>query len=331
MTEKATLAWNDGEGYDIRYGELVRQYGIALPFKEACHKVPSMIQELVLHGEGAARQAAETEKKKADYAARVRELGDAQTRDRAELDTQRSYFSIEQKPEYRNRIATLETSLSNLDSELERMRSFLATPTPDGGLSVSDQRSLVAYMKFYNYLYDDVIQHVEVQRLERRNKGQPLALDADAYDRILEAFISSTVETVQYYDGNLMFTEAELELPDWSIFSQIGLEVIETLRRGKRQVHTMNGKLDLRYNADFYCEVSAVALQAQVDYRSFDIAMVRGNARQQHPVFADFSINPPQSFILFNDSVLVRHDFRIKRTSIASAMLKNPVADDDDE
>ncbi len=322
-----TITWNEDEGYDVSYHRIAERYGIGLPYDKATREAPKELQEMLAREAGARNVLEENRKKVEGYRNMIRSHESTMSGLTKDLELQEKHYQLEPRSEYKEKIERLKLSIENTRAELERMRRFVESAERPADFDFDLDRA-ASLAKFCSYFDPGYSLGTGVPRLPTRNSGTPIPFTPDLYSKVFGILLREVPDTVYLYDGKLFFREAEREYPNWDSLAQEGFEIREIL---PKMLHgsLCNGRLFLDYSADFLCEVTATAIREPLNFDRFEMGLAQQRGITIHPIFPELKVYPPRSVILFNETLLVRHDFRMKNVGTLAGLLRR--RDDDDE
>lgn len=177
-------------------------------------------------------------------------------------------------------------------------------------------------------------QYGQVPGLPVRHLGESDAITAEEYTQITKTIHAGLPEYCGLYKDGIVIQPEDLASPkylaiDWPRLSRTAMEILDYYRVNEVRAAAWDGSLYASFGQTFQLQISASRLRDPVDFKTFYFAMINGGSSKPHPVFSGYTMNVPGSFILFNDTIIVRHDF-IPRIIVQSCGQPAPLTADDD-
>jgi hypothetical protein len=326
------ITWDNDEGYEIRYHVLAQRYGLEESYEKAQAWLKPIIRSYQ-DKENVAKHAVDKAVQARDYAAReLKALEEQVAQYRKEIATQKGYYAVENKQEFATRISQLEASVAAAESSMAQFREKMAAPLPSGGLDADDKKKYAAAVKMYNLL--GAGQYEQVPLLPVRYLGESEGITAEEYDQIASAIHACLPEYCGLYKDGIVIRQEDLASKgymaiDWPRLSRTAMEILDYYRANEVRATAWGGSLYAPFGQTFQLRISASRLREPMNLKHFYFAMSSFGATVDHPVFFGYTMNVPGSFILFNDTIIVRHDF-IPRIIVQSCAQPAPLPDDDD-
>jgi hypothetical protein len=328
------ITWDDDEGYEIRYGVLAKHYGFNEPYDKALARLQSDIRALM---EKESIDRYEVEKAGKAKAAAVREQEDVQSRieqSKKDIAVQQGYYAVENKPEHASRVHQLEASIAEAERRVEELRNRIELPLPSGGLADDEKKRLASAVKMFNHLYGpDPSGQVPV--LPARYLGERYELSPDEYGQIGKAARRCQPEYSGVYTNAVVvrrqdYSSYDLKKVEPAPHSQTAMEIFEYYKRHEVKATFWDGSLYAAFGQTFLLRISASRLRDPIDWSRFNFAMITSGTSVAHPVFEGYRLRLPGNFMLFNDTIIVRHEF-LPRLVVQSCLQAAPLPDDDDD
>jgi hypothetical protein len=326
------ITWDNDEGYEIRYHVLAQRYGC----EESYENAPTELRTVLMDYQGRenlAKHAVDKAVQARDYAAReLKALEEQVAQYRKEIATQMGYYAVENKQEFATRISQLEASVAAAESSMAQFREKIAAPLPSGGLDTEDKKKYAAAVKMYNHLRAG--QYQEASGLPVRHLGESEGITAEEYNQLTRTIHAGLPEYCGLYKDGIVIRQDDLATQnylsiDWPRLSRTAMEILDYYRANEVRATAWGGSLYASFGQTFQLRISASRLREPMNLKHFYFAMSSFWATADHPVFFGYTMNVPGSFILFNDTVIVRHDF-IPRIIVQSCAQPAPLPDDDD-
>lgn len=328
------ITWDDDEGYELRYEVLAKRYGLPGPYDKASRLLQSEIRALWDRENTAQSLVSKAAQAKESAGRELAEIQAQMERHGKDLAVQQGYYAVEQKPEYAAQMRQLEESIASLERRRAELQAGIGAPLPQACLLPEEKQRLESAVKLHNRLFG-IVHGYQETALPMRHQGEPYALGPDDYARIIRAVRHEPPAYCGVYQDGLVVRPEDFSIPgasqvDWPRLSQTALEVLDYYRRHKVVARAWDGSLYAAFGQTFWLRISADRLRAPVDWTGFRFAMVNGRTSAPHPVFSGYTMNLPGSFILFNDTIIVRHQFQPSQV-VESCARPAPLPDDDDD
>lgn len=316
------LAWKTDEGYEVFYRDVWRRYRDDAPDHpaKAEEELKGLLDERRYVTACAAQSLAKLDALRVGIEETKAEIG----REEQELERERQMFAIGQKAENERAAQRLSASLDSRRAGLRHKLEETFRLESEAGGTFGKEAELERAAKLAVVLRAAGL--VSGSGLETdlapRNCLEPWDIPDADYARIMKSFILRNHAEVFWKEGALAFAEGDPPGPRaerWDGLAHAGYDLLRDLSSLDFCLARFNDRRFLSFGHGFDCVVSAYRNASVRDDGVYHLGFSPAGMEVSHPTLPGKKVLPPNTFLVFNAAVTIRHEFALRGFDIPGA------------